>query len=475
MTTKQKALKGLLILMVILAVSMFFARTVQTITTPKVQKIKATRGKLEDKISLTGEIYFPEGEDVVLPEAAGLGVSVSKVTAKEGYQVKQGDLLLTTVTGEYEKQMDTLVAEYKKAARALVDERAKTIRLDATTQHNDIYNAMVKASDTYYLKHYEAMALAQKLHYDINPDIASWGKLPEELLTAPKGKAAEVPPQPPQITADKEKYPGMQEALDTAFQAYVDSQLANRKLLDLYTGVGGLRRAANNTFDSIKKQDESREQMADAQRKMLALDAQRAAVLEVRAPHDGYLTKFALKVGDSYDGVKALYTISKEGDTPSLRCDITQVKKTLKKGMKVTVEGIKGDLTISDITVSGDNRKYAYVELTAKQISDLGGLSALMGKQTPVSITYRADKTTTLIPASALRTDSDGSSFVYTVQQQYGGLLSNSGFTVKKTPVTVIEKSDKLVSLQDDLSFSDVADNEDRTITDGQQVMEYVD
>jgi hypothetical protein len=98
-----------------------------------------------------------------------------------------------------------------------------------------------------------------------------------------------------------------------------------------------------------------------------------------------------------------------------------------------------------------------------------------MGKQTPVSITYRADKTTTLIPASALRTDSDGSSFVYTVQQQYGGLLSNSGFTVKKTPVTVIEKSDKLVSLQDDLSFSDVADNEDRTITDGQQVMEYVD
>ena len=41
--------------------------------------------------------------------------------------------------------------------------------------------------------------------------------------------------------------------------------------------------------------------------------------------------------------------------------------------------------------------------------------------------------------------------------------------------VKVIEKSDKLVALEDDLSYQDIADNEDRTIKDGQQVMEYVD
>lgn len=475
MTTKQKALKGLLILAVVLGVSMFFARTVQTITTPKVQKIKAARGKLEDKISLSGEVFFPEGESIVLPEAAGLGVSVSKVLAKEGYLVKEGDLLLETTAGEYDKQIETLMAEYKKAARALVDERAKTIRLDASTPHNDIYNAMVQASDAFYMQKYETTALAAKLGYDLDPDITRWGTLPEELVVKPKGKKAENIPEPlPPIQADKEKYPGMQEAIDKAYAAYLESLRASNRLLDVYAGVGGLRRAANNTFDSIKKQDEAREQMAEAQRKMLELEGKLLKVQQVHAPHAGYLTKFALKVGDSYDGVKPLYTISKEGDAPSLRCDITDVKKTLKKGMKVTVEGIKGELKIDDIVLSGD-RKYAQIPLTSKQISEIGGLSALIGKQVPVTITYRADKTTTLIPASALRTDTDGSAFVFTVQEQYGGMLSNSGFTVKKTPVTVVEKSDKMVSLQDDLSFYDVADNEDRTISDGQQVMEYVD
>lgn len=474
MTTKQKALKGLLILAIVLGVSMFFARTVQTITTPKVQKMKAARGKLEDKISLSGEVFFPEGESIVLPEAAGLGASVSKVLAKEGYQVKAEDLLLTMVSAEYTKQKDTLLAEYTKASRALVDERAKTIRLDATTPHNDIYNAMVQASDDFYLKKLEATELADKLGYDLNPDFTLWGTLPEELKVKPKGKPAEPTAPPTPIQADKEKYPGMQEAIDTAYQKYLDSIRASNRLLDVYAGVGGLRRAAGTTFETIKKQDEARGQMDAAQKKLLALQEQLLAIQEVRAPHAGYLTKFALKVGDAYDGVKPLYVLSKEGDIPSLRCDITAVKKTLKKGMKVTVEGIKGELKIDDIVLSGE-RKYAQIPLNAKQISELGGLSALMGKQVPVTITYRADKTTTLIPASALRTDSDGSAFVFTVQQQYGGMLSNSGFTVKKTPVTVLEKSDKMVSLQDDLSFYDVADNEDRTISDGQQVMEYVD
>ena len=46
MNTKKKALKWLLILVCVLLACMFFARTLQTITTAKIQKISATRGKL---------------------------------------------------------------------------------------------------------------------------------------------------------------------------------------------------------------------------------------------------------------------------------------------------------------------------------------------------------------------------------------------------------------------------------------------
>ena len=52
MTFKQKALKGLVILAVVLGVSMFFSRTIQTHNYPKVQKISASRGKLEERYPL---------------------------------------------------------------------------------------------------------------------------------------------------------------------------------------------------------------------------------------------------------------------------------------------------------------------------------------------------------------------------------------------------------------------------------------
>ena len=47
MNGKQKALKALCVLAVAIALCMFFSRTVQTITTPKIQRITATKGKLE--------------------------------------------------------------------------------------------------------------------------------------------------------------------------------------------------------------------------------------------------------------------------------------------------------------------------------------------------------------------------------------------------------------------------------------------
>ena len=41
--------------------------------------------------------------------------------------------------------------------------------------------------------------------------------------------------------------------------------------------------------------------------------------------------------------------------------------------------------------------------------------------------------------------------------------------------VTVLEKTNSLVAVAEDINYLDIADREDRTITDGQAVMEYVD
>ena len=85
MTGKKKALKALIVLAIVLAASMFFGNTLQTITTAKVEIIRATKGKLEDSIALEGSIHFSKGEEIVAKEAAGMDAVVTKVLAKEGY------------------------------------------------------------------------------------------------------------------------------------------------------------------------------------------------------------------------------------------------------------------------------------------------------------------------------------------------------------------------------------------------------
>ena len=63
---------------------------------------------------------------------------------------------------------------------------------------------------------------------------------------------------------------------------------------------------------------------------------------------------------------------------------------------------------------------------------------------------------------------------MYLIQRSYGGLLTSSSMKVVKTSVRVLERGEKLVSIEDDLSYQQVADKEDRELTDNQTVMEYV-
>ncbi|MGI6738990.1 MAG: hypothetical protein ACOX54_06345 [Christensenellales bacterium] len=477
MTFKQKALKGLVILAVVLGVSMFFSRTIQTITTPKVQKISASRGKLEEKIPFTAQVDFLEGEAITIENAARLGAVAEKVTAKSGYSVKKGDLLLTFKATEYDSKMKSLKEEYMKGVRETTERIAKSIRIRQHSEHNDAYNDMIHTADAYFEKRFDTLTTAVELDYDIDEDIDTWGTPPIDETESKKSTADEEPaPTPkPVVYPDTEKYPGLKEKMQETYKAYLEYIKAKNFLNAVYRDAAGIKRVGDGTFDYIKERDGLIEKLFKKEDEIIELEKQRTSIMEIRAPRDGFLTKFEIKTGDSYDGIKPLYYISQEGDTPMLKCDITSTKKTIKKGMKVSVEGVKGELSIDEIRVDADSKKYAYIKLSEKHISQLGGLASIMNSQIPLQIIYKADKTTTLIPASAVRTDTDGSTYVFTIERSWGGLLSNASETVKKMPVKVIEKSDKLVALEDDLSYQDIADNEDRTIKDGQQVMEYVD
>ena len=121
MNGKKKALKALVVLAVVIALCMFFSRTVQTITTPKVQRISATKGKLEEKISLSASIYFPETAAVFVKDVKKLGLTVGEVKVRAGYQVKEGDVIFTADAPEYETKRKEIQDNYDKKVKELAE------------------------------------------------------------------------------------------------------------------------------------------------------------------------------------------------------------------------------------------------------------------------------------------------------------------------------------------------------------------
>ena len=448
MNGKTKALKALCILAVVIALCMFFARTVQTITTPKIQRITATKGKLEEKIAISAQVYFPKTEDVRIRDARTLNMVIDEVMVRPGYQVKAGDVLFTAEVPALEEKIDTLRADYDKKVAELAEKKAGHIRQQMTSQQNTLYNAMMDAYDVYYGRRYEVFRLAAIKGFTLPEDDAAWPAVADA---------------DPELTAAI----GQSEAARLAME---DAVTALKRLYD----SGG--RVGDATFSYIKEMDDIKRSIADCQEKMMELEVLAAGLLEVKAPHDGYITAIELKAGDSYDGSKAAYSISAEGGEPVLRADVSNITKTLAAGNKVTTSGDK-NTEITEIEAEAGGKKYALIRISSDVTKDLGGMSRMMGMtDIPLTITYKAGKNTTLLPASAVRQDSDSSYYVYVVERNWGGgLLGSGGYTLRKRTVTILEKTDKMVSLSDDLQYTEIADREDRALSEGQAVMDYVD
>ena len=470
MKKKNKTLKWLVVFVAVLLASMFFSRTVQTITTPKIQKIAATRGKLEEKIPVSATLNFSQGEEVFLKNAKKMNLLFTEVLAKQGYFVKKGDLLARAEMPSLADDMKKARQEHEAAVKALGEHLVSQVRLAQDSEHYQVYAAYFGTLEAYHAKRLAAEEKAAVLNYDLPGDILTWGRAKDPAATPRPGTRATPTPPPLAVMPAEMKGP-MQEAFD----AYQVSEEAFSELRRIYTGNSKIPRTPELTLDYIKKINELQKALQDKNQELINLVQLSRGMDEVRAPHDGYLIKFELNRGDTYDGSKPLYVISQEGEVPVLKADITEIKKTIEKGTRVEIDSLRQDLAVSEVKTEALNKKTAIVELTENIISQLGGISALMGQPTNLTLVYKSSRTTTLLPASAVRTDADGSSYVFTVEQNWGGLLGNSQYVLKKVPVTVLEKSNRYVSVAEEVSYYQIADKEDRAVRDGQVVMEYVD
>ena len=437
---KKFAIKGLVALAAVVALCMFFSGTIKTISTAKVKLVTAKQGKLEEEIKLSGQLTFPEKEDVKLELSSDQSVTIKRVRVAKGRRISAGDVLFEAEVSGYDKEMESLRGDYDASQKKLLELERKNgdLRLKRTEEiWIESYDNLAKSKDE--------LAQAQT-----NLEVAA--KLAGVKL---------IDGGLPESAADNQQ-------LIDLYQAVIDAQTAQAEAQKKFNNANRLG-ISEDVLNYITESRELKDKLAKTQEKIAELDVLAQQVSEVKAAHDGYVVEINVKAGDAYDGKTAAIVLSAEGSEPVLRADTSKVERTIEKGTQVTIKRDSGKTLTKKVTDAG--KKYVDIKLSDKDVTTLGGGSALLASPVEMTASYRAGTSTTLLPASAVRGSGD-SRYVYLVSEE-NNALGQRVLKVKKQDVKVLAEVGSTVSLEDDLSRQRVAYMEDRSISDGSEVMVY--
>ncbi len=444
MNLKRFAVRGIIILAICVALCMFFSGTVRTITTPKVRLTTARRGKLEERIDLSCKVAFPNMEKINLDLPEETSLVITHVNTREGYTVEAGEVVIEAKVSGYEQQYKTLQEAYDSASEQLM------------TLENKNRGIRVNQRDQAYADAYFALRDARRAAVSAKLDVDA--QLSREGLTA-------VDEGYPEGASDE-----LKQMIDTARTAAQAQQTAQQ----------AMDKAARYTVDDTvwsyiteqREQQEKRDEAEEGLHKLLALNDRAKAIA---APHDGYIAELSLKEGDTYDGTQPLYCITAEDALPTLRADISEVTRTVTEGMTVTLNPDSYDaIDTKVINVGTDNegKKYADIELNRDLIRARGSVYAMTQEETPMTLIYRAREATSLLPNSAVRGAGDDR-YIYIAEQNTAAFGGNT-LKLHKMSVKVLGEYGGTTSVQDDITYYSIAYGEDRTVNDGDAVMEYL-
>ena len=300
---KKFAIKGLVALAAVVALSMFFSGTIKTISTAKVKLVTAKQGKLEEEIKLSGQLTFPEKEDVKLKLSSDQSVTIKRVRVAKGRKISAGDVLFEAEVSGYDKEMESLRSDYDDAQKKLLELERKNgdLRLKRTEEiWIEAYDALGKSKDE--------LAQAQT-----NLEVAA--KLAGVKL---------IDGGLPESAADNQQ-------LIDLYQAVIDAQTAQAEAQKKFNNANRLG-ISEDVLSYITESRELKDKLAKTQEKIAELDVLVQQVSEVKAAHDGYVVEINVKAGDAYDGKTAAIVLSAEGSEPVLRADTSRGRADNRKG-----------------------------------------------------------------------------------------------------------------------------------------------
>ena len=149
---KRWAIKGLVTLAVVVALCMFFSGTIKTISTAKVKLVTAKQGKLEEEIKLSGQLTFPQTEEIRIEGLTDdQSVTIKRVRVVKGRHVEEGDVLFEAEVSGCESAMKTLREEIETAQQELLELERKNGELRLRrTEDNDMHYRMRRAGYRFY-------------------------------------------------------------------------------------------------------------------------------------------------------------------------------------------------------------------------------------------------------------------------------------------------------------------------------------
>ena len=442
MNLKKFAIRGIVFLAVFVALCMFFSGTVRTITTPKVRLSVPKRGKLEERIKLTCKPAFPNAEPVSIALNDGLTLSIVKVNSRPGYTVKAGEVIVEAKVSDYDAKYKQYQQEYDTAAAQLlsIENKNRKTRISSRDQaYADAYYGVQEARHN---------AVAKEL--DMDSQLAR-EKLERTETGYPEGASDELKKLIDDWRSATEALDKAQNTMDEAARYNIDETV----------------------WSYITERREQQEKLEEAEKGLRALVALNDSAKAVAAPHDGYLADLKVNVGDTYDGTQPLFSVTPEDALPVLRADLTNVERTVTEGMSVSMEN---DTNITSkvvgIGTDTDNKKYADIDMTREIINAVGSVYSIMENGTGMILVYNAREATTLLDTNVVR-GSKPDFYVYIAKRNEGAFAGDT-YRIEEKKIKVLSMTSEKVSVQDDLTGYAVAYGEDRTIRNGDSVMEYV-
>ena len=442
---KRKALKGLLIVLLVLILCYFFSGTIKTLTTAKVQLAAVQRGKLRDQITLTGYLTFSDTEGITIDNPpSGIALTVTKIHVTKGSFVAAGDLLFETeISGIADsiREQEKIYQEAEKSLLALERQYA-TLRITRTDQAwIDAYDALLAAKQNSHDAHAALEVAAKKQEIALRDGRIPDGKEDAALLTA-------------------------QAAADRADQEVESAQAA----MDRASRIG----ISNDAYQYTMQSRSLNDTMNQANAEIIALRSIEGSMTQVRAAHPGYVLGIQVSEGSPWDGRTAAMILSAEDTEYLLRANITGVARTIQPGTAVVISGRSDNQIKSSVVSAGyDSSGNPYIDVSIGQsdIAAIGTAYRLMNTGVSFSINYVADTSTTLLPASAVR-GTESNRYVFIVRQSQNA-FGQRIYQIEQQPVTVLDESSEYVSVADLTDASAIAYMEDRAISEGSEVIPY--